>query len=489
MPPLTKSLFMSGQQCAKRLWFEVHQPLESQTVLSMPVFNGGDFDRAAQSVGAGALISRDGGLAGAVSATERALVSGDAPALYQAAFRAGQWVAIADVLRRNGKAFDLIENKVATTVKHEHLVDAAFQAFVLEQAGVRLKRTFIGHVNSAFELRQPGQYRGLVTEEDVTTEVRKLKRTIPRLASKGLSVLGRRSAPDIAMGGHCESPYPCPFIDRCSASLPPAPEFPVSILPRGGKLVAALIAEGLHDLKAVPLERLKSETHLRLHAATLSGEPFFAASATRKIRALKPPYSYLDFETLPLAVPRVVGTRPYEQCPFLWSLHIENGDGSVRHIEHLSTEWPNGVDELARALLAALPLRGPVFVYNASLERSALTLLARLTPALKSGIRRVLRRIFDLLPVTRAAYYHPGMRGSWSIKHVVPTIDPALGYEGLTEIRDGGSAQAAFLELLDPSASPGRRADLEMRLKAYCERDTRALLSLRQFLCREIASR
>jgi len=483
MPPLTKSLFMSGQQCAKRLWYEVHQPLEGRPAVSMQLINGREFDRIAQSAKSGTVISRDGGLAGAVEATQRAFAAGNVEVLYQAAFRAGEWAAITDVLRRNGKGYDLIENKVSTKVKEEHLPDAAFQAVVLERAGITLKRTHIGHVNNGFRLRGAGQYDGLVAEEDVTKEVRKLKAAIPKLAEESLAVMARPSAPEVAMGEHCDSPYPCPFMERCSASLPAGPEFPISILPRGGKAVASLLADGIHDLKAVPADRLKSENHLRVHAATLSGKPFFDARATRKLRALKPPYAYLDFETLPLAVPRVIGTGPYEQCPFQWSLHIEEADGSVRHVEHLSADMPGGLEELAGALIAALPSRGPLFVYNATLERGSLNLLARLFPALKPSIARAVRRIVDLLPVTRTAYYHPLMRGSWSIKDVIPTIDPALAYDGLTEVKDGGSAQAAYLELLERETSSTRRAELEARLKAYCGRDTYALVALRRFLC------
>ena len=483
MPSLTKSLFMSGQRCAKRLWFEVHQPLDVQEAVSMQLINGRELDRIAQSARVGVIISRDQGLTAAAESTKKALAAHEVEVLYQAAFRWGELAVITDVLRRNGTGFDLIENKVSTHVKDEHLMDAAFQALVLERAGMRLKRTFIGHVNKSFRLRKSGEYDSLVTEQNVTSDVRRLKKIIRKLAEMSLSVMASPSAPDVAMGEHCESPYPCPFMNRCRAALSPGAEFPVSLLPRGGKTVAALLADGISDLRAVPPERLKSRLHQRVYAATLSGEPFFDASASRRLRALKAPYSYLDFETLPLGVPRVIGTRPYEQCPFQWSLHIEEADGSVRHLEHLSTSLSTGLEALVRALLDALPSRGPIFVYNAALERSALTVIARLLPGLRPSIGRMVRRLVDLLPITRAAYYHPLMRGSWSIKEVLPTIDATLAYERLTEVRDGSAAQAAYLQYLDPQIPPKRRSELETRLKEYCGHDTYALVVLRRFLC------
>ena len=75
------------------------------------------------------------------------------------------------------------------------------------------------------------------------------------------------------------------------------------------------------------------------------------------------------------------------------------------------------------------------------------------------------------------------MHGSWSIKAVLPTLDPALGYEGLEEIQDGEAAQLAFLEVRDPGTTAIRRDELAARMRTYCERDTYAMLVLRRFLC------
>jgi hypothetical protein len=93
--------------------------------------------------------------------------------------------------------------------------------------------------------------------------------------------------------------------------------------------------------------------------------------------------------------------------------------------------------------------------------------------------------LVDLLPVTRAAYYHRDMQGSWSIKSVLPTIDPALDYAALGEVQEGGGAQLAFLQLRAGAVSRTRRAALTSALLKYCERDSWGLVVLRRFLCGE----
>lgn len=140
------------------------------------------------------------------------------------------------------------------------------------------------------------------------------------------------------------------------------------------------------------------------------------------------------------------------------------------------------LQKLASALLAALPDAGPVFVYNQTFEKGVLQLLTRLVPRLASSLHEVIDRLVDLLPITKAAYYHPDMLGSWSIKKVLPTVNSSLGYESF-KVQDGTAAQLAFLELRNPETSSGRREELTKGLIAYCERDTYAMVVLRRFLC------
>jgi hypothetical protein len=482
---LTKSRFLAGQQCAKRLWFEVHQPLEEVSGDSMPLVNGRAVDRLVQTLQPGLVVPREGGMATAVDDTRRILDAGAPEVLYQGAFRDGPLAAVTDVVRRAGEAFELVEVKASTEVKDEHLPDVAFQALVLERAGVPVARTHIGHVDKRFVLQRPGDYGGLLVEEDVTAQVRKLLPVIAERAAVSVDVIARETAPPVSMGAQCEKPFPCPFIERCELQRGRRPEYPISILPRGGKVVTQLAAEGYEDLRTVPAEKLTNADHSRVHAATVSGRAFFDAAATQALRALVPPFAYLDFETMNFAVPEVVGTWPYEQCPFQWSLHVEAADGSLRHADYLAIEAFGDFPTLATELLTALPASGPVFVYNQTLEKGVLERLAKRVPDLAPALQGVIGRLVDLWPITKAAYYHPAMLGSWSLKAVLPTIDPSLAYETLEEVQEGEGAQLAFVELREARVNAERRTELSQRLRRYCGRDTYGILVLRRFLCNE----
>jgi hypothetical protein len=215
----------------------------------------------------------------------------------------------------------------------------------------------------------------------------------------------------------------------------------------------------------------------------VSGLAFFDVAATVDLRGLPSPFGYLDFETISYSVPELIGTRPFEQVPFQWSVHVEHSPDDVRHAEYLAIEKFGEFEPMAQTLIAALPVSGPIFAYNASFEERVLIRLAEWVPSQAAGLRGLAGRLVDLLPVTRAAYYHRDMRGSWSIKSVIPTIDTRLGYELLDEVQEGDGAQQAFTELRGHDVTPERSLALRSALLRYCRHDTWVMVVLRRFLC------
>jgi Domain of unknown function(DUF2779) len=138
---------------------------------------------------------------------------------------------------------------------------------------------------------------------------------------------------------------------------------------------------------------------------------------------------------------------------------------------------------MAQALIAALPAAGPVFAYNASFEQRVLIRLAESVPAKAAELRAIAERLVDLLPIARAAYYHRDMRGSWSIKSVMPTIDAKLRYEDLDEVQEGDVAQRAFLALRSGTLSEEKAEALRAALLKYCRHDTWVMVVLPRFSC------
>jgi len=124
-------------------------------------------------------------------------------------------------------------------------------------------------------------------------------------------------------------------------------------------------------------------------------------------------------------------------------------------------------------------------VYYATYERLRLEGLAIRHPDHAELLQRYIGRLFDLHPIVKQYFYHPQMKGSFSIKSVLPVIAPDLDYGALEEVQEGTAAQVAYLYVtLDPDTTPERKTDLEAKLRAYCRQDTWAMVEVAYFLAR-----
>jgi hypothetical protein len=118
-------------------------------------------------------------------------------------------------------------------------------------------------------------------------------------------------------------------------------------------------------------------------------------------------------------------------------------------------------------------------------EKSRLEELSVRHPEHAALLQNYISRLFDLHPIVKQYFYHPDMRGSFSIKAVLPVIAPNLSYEGLSEVRDGTGAQVAYLyATLDPTTSAARKDELDAALRKYCRQDTWAMVEVAYFLAR-----
>ena len=481
---LSKSKIISGLQCEKRLWLEVHQPAAGAppTAEVQHRFDAGnrvnDIARALHENGH--LIEVvDGDFVSAIADTRRVLAETPEKPVFEGTFFHRNVLVMADILTKGDAGYCLVEVKSSASVKAPHYPDCAVQAWVLEGAGVPLERVELAHINTDFMYGGDGDYRGLLHFEDMGDAIADHKSQVTRWVSRFQQVVEGQQ-PNIDTGDHCNSPYPCPFIEHCSA---PGAQYPVTCLPRdNNKRVAnALEAEGIHDIRDIPLGYLDNPIHEWVRRVTVSGKAELNPAAKKIIIAQPYPRYFLDFESIAFAVPIWKDTRPYQQLPFQWSCHIASASGELTHAEFLDTTGKPPMRSFTETLLRTVGDPGPIFVYS-SFEKTCLNKLAKRFPDLADDIRLVIARLVDLLPVTRAHYYHPDMLGSWSLKSVLPTIARHLDYSDLGEVQDGVGAGIGYEEAIHPDTDPARVESLTADLRAYCKRDTKALVALVEFL-------
>lgn len=488
MPRLSKSKLLAFRQCERRLWLELHRPgLRRDDGASLAAFAAGHHvgdlaQRLYDPDGRGVLLDQQAEGVDTVLARSQALLATAQP-LFEAGFAAAGALAFADILlpADDGRRWRMVEVKSSTAVKDYHREDAAIQSFVARRAGVPLAGIALARIDSSWVYPGDGDYRGLLVEEDLTDGAIAREAEVEAWIARAQDVAALDAAPEVAPGAHCSSPYACGYIDHCQGELPQA-EFPVQWLPRRtARTLKQRIEDGATDMRELP-DALLNDIQQRVKHHTLSGTTYFdGAGAAADLAAHPLPACFIDFETIAFAVPVWKGTRPFQMIPFQFSAHRIDAAGAIEHQAFLDLSGEDPSRAFAEALLGACAGQGPVFVYNAGFETARIADLAGRFPGLAAQLLSINARVVDLLPIARNRYYHPGQRGSWSIKRVLPAIAPDLCYDQLDGVQDGGGAMEAYLEAIAPGTDAARKRQLADQLLEYCRLDTLAMLRLWEF--------
>jgi len=410
--------------------------------------------------------------------------------------------ARADALIPEGTKYVLRETKASSfplkrdkttpdSPEEHHLTDVAIQAWIMDGSGFSSSRVEINYLNGQWRYPGDGDYSGFFRQLDVTSDVELRKLQVPAWISQAQAVLAA-SMPDTMTGKQCKTPYACPFRPFCDTRDPPGPEHPIELLPdSAGKKLAKKLRETkgyVSIIEPAPEELVgaQAELYRRIQQAHRTGQSILVPGCESKMAALPYPRYFFDFEGIDLPVPRWAGVRPYDQIPFQWSCHIERSPGVFEHAEFLDLTGNDPSLPCIKRMLEVIDLNenGPIFVYFATYERGRLEGFAERHPQYAVAMEKYIARLVDLLPLVKEHFYAPAMRGSFSIKKVLPVIAPELSYADLDEeVQEGTGAQVAYLHaVFDKNMTEIRKADLDAKLRTYCRQDTWAMVEVAYFL-------
>ncbi len=486
---ISKTKFVAGVQCLKRLYLEVHQPElagELDEASKAVIEQGRQVGLVAQKAFPGGVMVKAGHaeLAKAIQVTRDLVAKAEAPAIFEATFQHEGVLVRTDVLKRSGRlGHRLIEVKSATDVKPHYAYDIAIQRHVLTGAHVEIERASLMYLNREY-LFDGKEYD--VSKLFVIAEVKPKDAIDDREISDRLKeqfrILNRDKPPDIKPGKQCEDPFLCEFYDHCNPELP---EDHVSFLPRiQAARVEELTAQGITSIKRIPATFPLSEKQRRAVECVKSGKPFVSPELADELDGLKYPLCFMDFETVFPALPRFAKMGPYDHIPFQWSVHRqEKRDGPLKHFEFLAENSSDPRPSFVESLCKAVSRAGNIVVYNQSFEYSRLDDLARWLPAYASDIEVIKAKMWDLLVAVRRHVYHPAFAGSFSLKSVLPAFLPEMTYETL-EVAEGTAAGLAWARLTDPATPSVEKNRLRKALLEYCKQDTLALAKLLEVLQR-----
>jgi predicted RecB family nuclease len=479
---LSKSRYVAGVQCLKRLYFQVHQPelaTQPDAASEAIIQQGREVGMLARQLFPGGVeVGSDGGLDQAIRATRELIANPEIPALFEAAFEHDGVVVRVDVLhRRRDNRWRLIEVKSSASLKEEHLDDVAIQYRVLSRCGLDVGSCCLAHVNRNYIFEGGSiDVRRFFRIRNVTRLVAKLQPKLTFQLRAAFTVLSMPAAPQIAPGRHCVSPITREFFERCN---PPLPDDHIGYLPR---LHASAMEEleelGIESIHGLPDDFALTEIQRRAATSVQTGQPWFNPELGAVLESLRYPLYFADFESVNAAVPRFPGMRPYDQLPFQWSVHVLRKPGTeLEHYESLATDTTDPRCEFIASLCAVIGGRGSIVVYYQPFVEQRLSELAAWLPEFSGRIKKIQRRLWDLLPVVRNHVYHPRFAGSFSLKDVLPALVPDMTYEGMV-VANGQDAGVAWESLVRGGLDQTERDRIEEALLDYLEQDTMTLVKV-----------
>jgi len=482
LPILSKSRFMAGIQCEKRLYLDCyHRDLADPVGVSQQALfdTGTDVGiLARQLFPDGILIEADFmHFPKALSLTKDAMSRKMPIPLFEAAFQYDDVRTKVDILQPIGiNSLSLMEVKSSNSLKEEYILDAAIQYYILIGAGIKVTQVCLAHLNK--EYVYPGgeyNFKQLFTVDDITRETQALQPEIENSLKSMRLCLAESDSPLIKAGKQCTKPNRCSFYGYCHQN---EPVHHISQLPRiSEKLLQRLEAIGVNDILEIPADFSElNEIQQRVRDCVVNNTLYLDKEIKKELSKLVYPVHFLDFETFNPALPLYIGTRPYEVIPFQWSDHILDKDGTLHHEEFLHDGIGDPRPAFAKSLVNALGKSGSIVVYS-GYEQGRIKSLADALPQFSGDLLAVLPRIFDLLPQVRKFCYHPEFHGSFSIKDVLPALVPGMNYKDL-EINEGGLASLAYFEIISPKTTLDKCKELRTNLLKYCERDTEAMVRL-----------
>ena len=479
---LSKSRYTKGVTCEKYLWLTCYKPEDAEDMGNEAVFSNGNKvgDLARHLFGDKyTLIEYDTTYKNMIDKTKDAIDNKD-EIICEASFSYdGNFISV-DILKVVNDGLEIYEVKSSTDVKDIYIDDVSYQTWVLKKLGYNIVKSSIVYVNNQYVKNGDIDINSFFVVRDVTDliDLDKVEKNVVKLKQ----VLDSKVEPKIDLSNSCVKPYDCPYFKYCTRNLVSPNVFDLGWGFRFDKKLDLYYKNIISYDELLKSGFLNDKTAKQVECYLNDSKSYIDVNEIKKLfDTFKYPLYFLDFESYQDAIPQYNGTKPYQQLCFQYSLHILDKDGNLIHKEYLHDKYDeNPIYGLSEQLCKDIPKDACVLVYNDGFEKSRLKEMANMIPELSDHLLSIRDNILDLLPIFKNQFYYvKDMKGSASIKYVLPALypnDESLNYHNLDQVHKGDEASAAYLSLKDLSNDD--REILRNNMLKYCKLDTYAMVKV-----------
>lgn len=481
---LSKSTYCKGIQCEKILWLNKYKQECLQEDSDESTFKTGkEVGEIAKGLFGNYEDVYDENLSVRIEKTKKLLLK-KPNIITEASFSYNNNFCSVDILKNDLNGVEIYEVKSSTKIKDIYIDDASYQYFVLSNLGLNVKKVSIVYINNEYIRGKELDIDELFNLEDIT-EIAIEKQSEIRdnidFINNFMNEHDKESEPDKEIGKFCFDPYSCSFWNYCTKDLPTPNVFDIRGMQMRTKFKK--YHEGKISFNDLENENINAKYLEQIDFELNDRQPKIDKKAIKDLLdCLKYPLYFIDYESCQYAIPEYEKTKAYQQIPFQYSLHIiKDENASIEHKEFLAdADDDNPIRTFAESMIKDIPENGSVIVYNKTFEASRNKEIGEMYPDLKSEMERINSNIVDLMvPFKNRDYYTKEMKGSYSIKYVLPALypdDPELDYSELSLIHKGDEASNAFLSLKYKTSE--EQEEIRKALLEYCKLDTFAMVKI-----------
>ncbi len=472
---------MSGLQCPKYLWVKEHMPEKIPAIdleLQFRFDQGKEVGDIAKKIYPEGIDLSDSDFNLNINRTQQLIKTRQT--IFEAGIMVDKIYSRIDILNPvEEDSWDIIEVKSSMKVKNEQCEDVAFQRYCLIKKGLKIRKTYLMHINPDFIKQGEIDPYKFMLSEDVTGEIDKISLSdIKSRVEEMVKLVSNVSMPDIKIGPQCFTPYECSLKSFCWSFIPAKNN--VFIFNRGRNLGFELLERGILELKDIDDEETLNDKQKIQFKSHVNDEIHIEKSALSDfLSSLKYPAYFLDFETIRSAVPIYDNSRPYEDIPFQYVLYLLKDEHSKpEFFSYLSKSKRDPRQEILQNLSKIITTNGSIVAYFAIFEKKVLNKATEAYPEHRSWFNCIENNFLDLYePFRNYHYYNPAQQGSNSLKSVLPAIT-GKGYQDL-DISNGAVASIRYFNAtLKDNLDIKGRDDLYRALEEYCGLDTRGMIDI-----------
>ncbi|MCH3885676.1 DUF2779 domain-containing protein [Tenacibaculum aquimarinum] len=483
MHQLTKTNFIQYLNCPESLWLLKNKPdnypkSEFSLFLEKLIKEGYEVETYAKILFANSLDLPEN----ATPEYTKSQLKSNHDFYFQPSFITTKGVfARVDVLEKlEDGSFHIYEIKSSTSIKkdkkHNHLKDACFQKYVLQENGYTVSKASIIHLDKTYIKQGEISPNELLEIDEITDALNNLYSSVVNDINAASNFINK----EVINENKCSCKYNT-RSNHCDSFTYFNKDIPIySIYEIGhirAKKINMLVDNNQLSILDIPVGfDLNDNQQLQVESVRQQQALIDKPAIKKELEKLKFPLHFIDYETYASAIPKIDGLSPHRHLTFQVSIHTLSESGTLTHSEYLAEAMELNDDMLIQ-IHEFTGFTGTFISWHASFEVSRNNDMIQWLPKHTDYLTYMNEHMFDLETIFKKQYIDYRFHGSSSIKKVQPVIVPNLSYSKL-DVQNGTMALDTWGRMVSDSNFKEDILQTRKNLLAYCELDTLAMVEI-----------